>query len=356
MYIEKNEKISKLLEIEGVPHEVLNAKAHEREGQIIAQAGRFGAVTVATNMAGRGVDIVLGGNPPDEIKAAKVREAGGLAVLGTERHEARRIDNQLRGRAGRQGDPGASQFFVSLEDDLIRVFGGDKLQGILKRLHMPEDQPIESGMVSNAIESAQSKIEGFNFDTRKHLLDYDDVLNKHRDAVYKKRGEILEKNQEALSKEVKELVQRFGFSLENYEAKEKELGKENMQNAERIASLRAIDTLWVEHLENMEALRDSVRLRAYGQQDPLVEYKNVSHKMFQDLLSRIDTFIANSIMQARLTTHQHTHPHVAPAASNTPKNIGRNDPCYCGAVNPATHEVYKYKKCGLINASYHKKS
>lgn len=190
--IEKNEELGLLLEREGVPYQMLNAKNHEREGEIIAQAGRAGAVTLATNMAGRGVDIVLGGNPPDADEAARVRELGGLFVMGTERHESRRIDNQLRGRSGRQGDPGATQFYVSVEDDLMRIFGGDRIKSMMTRLKVPEDVPIEAGMVSKALETAQKKVEGHNFDIRKHLLEYDDVLNKHREAIYRRRREILE--------------------------------------------------------------------------------------------------------------------------------------------------------------------
>ena len=190
--IEKNEVLGELLRREGVPHELLNAKNHEREAQIIAQAGRFGAVTVATNMAGRGVDIILGGNPPNQEEANKVRDLGGLLVIGTERHESRRIDNQLRGRSGRQGDPGATQFYESLEDDLMRIFGSDRVKGLMERLGLPEDMPIENKMVSKSIESAQRKVEGHHFDIRKHLLEYDDVLNKHREVIYRKRKEILE--------------------------------------------------------------------------------------------------------------------------------------------------------------------
>ena len=195
--IEKNEILSQLLEREGVPHKLLNAKNHEKEGETIAQAGHWGAVTVATNMAGRGVDIILGGNPADPAEAKKVREAGGLYVLGTERHESRRIDNQLRGRSGRQGDPGATQFYVSLEDDLMRIFAGDRVKALMTRFNIPEDMPIESKLVSRSIESAQSKVEQHNFDIRKHLLEYDDVLNKHREGIYKKRREILQSSVDA---------------------------------------------------------------------------------------------------------------------------------------------------------------
>ncbi|OGZ61403.1 MAG: preprotein translocase subunit SecA, partial [Candidatus Spechtbacteria bacterium RIFCSPLOWO2_01_FULL_46_10] len=196
--IEKNEYLHALLEREGVPHQILNAKNHEKEAQVIAQAGKLGAVTVATNMAGRGVDIILSGNPPDKTEAEKIKELGGLHVLGTERHEARRIDDQLRGRAGRQGDPGSSQFFVSLEDNLMKAFGGDRIKNLMGRLNIPENQPIDSKMVSGAIESAQKKIEGFNFDARKYLLEYDEVLNRQRRSIYKKRDEILFKKADEL--------------------------------------------------------------------------------------------------------------------------------------------------------------
>lgn len=196
--IERNEVLSELLQREGVPHELLNAKNHEREAAIIAQAGRRGAVTIATNMAGRGVDIILGGSPPDEVEAAFVRQAGGLHVLGTERHEARRIDNQLRGRSGRQGDPGSSQFYVSLEDDLMRIFGGDRVKGLMARLGLPDDMPIENNLVSKSIATAQKKVEGNNFDIRKHLVEYDDVLNKQREAIYNRRREVLRAAQDNL--------------------------------------------------------------------------------------------------------------------------------------------------------------
>ncbi|MDO8470400.1 MAG: preprotein translocase subunit SecA [bacterium] len=336
--IERNERLSKLLEIEGVPHRVLNAKNHEREAETIAQAGKLGSVTIATNMAGRGVDIILGGNPPVEEDALSVREAGGLYVIGTERHEARRIDNQLRGRSGRQGDPGSSQFFISLEDDLMRIFGGERLKSMLDRLHVEEDQPIEAGMVSKAIESAQARVEGANFDIRKHLLDYDDVLSKHRGVIYKKRRALLEMSQSpadgSLRTFLQEITEKFEYSKEDYEKKMQELGPDLMVQAERIVGLRAIDSLWLEHLEGMERMRDSVRLRAYGQQDPLVEYKNEGRKMFQSLLDNIDELIANSLMKLQKVPTQQT-PQQRPVSSPT---VGRNDPCPCGSGK-------KYKKC-----------
>ena len=190
--VEKNEQLSIFLEREGVKHEILNAKNHEREGEIVAQAGRPGAVTLATNMAGRGVDIIMGGNPPDPEMGARAREAGGLFVIGSERHESRRIDNQLRGRAGRQGDPGESQFFLSTEDDLMRIFAGDRIRSVMQTLHVPDDMPIEQKSITKIIESAQRKVEGFHFDSRKHLLEYDDVLNKHREVIYGKRRKVLQ--------------------------------------------------------------------------------------------------------------------------------------------------------------------
>ena len=339
--IQKNERLSQQLSRDGVPHEMLNAKNHEREGSIIAQAGRRGAVTIATNMAGRGVDIVLGGNPQVLKEAEQCRSLGGLCVIGTERHEARRIDNQLRGRSGRQGDPGSSQFFVSLEDDLMRIFGGDKLKGIMEKFRLPEGEPIQHSMVSKAIESAQGRVEGFNFDARKHLLDYDDVLNRHRETLYRKRNEILKQQDPAeLRSKIMAIVQKSGHTQEQYEKKEQEVGLENMRQAEKIIPLRVIDSLWVEHLENMEQLRDSVRLRAYGQQDPLVEYKNEGHKMFQGFLRTIDTLTTETIMNMKFSPA--SAPQQGAVSAGHPAQsmlkIGRNDPCPCGSGK-------KYKRC-----------
>ncbi len=335
--IEKNEYLGKLLDREGVPHQILNAKQHEKEGEIIAQAGKLGQVTIATNMAGRGVDIVLGGNPPDSAQAEKVKESGGLHVIGTERHEARRIDNQLRGRTARQGDLGSSQFFVSLEDDLMRIFASDKIKSLMNVLKIPEDQPIETRMVSGAIETAQAKIEGMNFDLRKHILEYDDVMNKHREIIYKKRKEILEKAETgSLKPQILEIIQKHGCKEEDYEKKEKEMGSEKMRQVEKIVYLRILDTLWLEHLENMEHLRDSVRLRAYGQQDPLIEYKSEGHRMFQELLKRIEEGIANTILKVTLVEQPQQSQPVE--FSRSKKKPGRNDPCPCGSGK-------KYKKC-----------
>ncbi len=338
--IEKNEHLGKLLERQGIPHQILNAKHHEREGEIIAQAGRQGAVTIATNMAGRGVDIILSGNPPNLEEQKKVIESGGLHVIGTERHEARRIDNQLRGRSGRQGDPGSSQFFVSLEDDLMRIFGGDRIKALMETMKIPEDQPIEAKMVSKAIESAQSKVEGMNFDARNHILEYDDVMNKHREVFYKKRREVLEKSQDSLRPYILEIVKKSGLSENDYDKREKEMGEENMRKIEKIVCLRVLDTLWIEHLENMAHLRDSVQLRAYGQQDPLVEYKSEGHKMFRRLLETIDLNITNFIFKAELKQRPpaFARPWRAPAGKKGRQKVGRNQPCPCGSNK-------KYKKC-----------
>src|SRR3989344_4323230 len=245
--IEKNELLSDSLRRAGIPHEVLNAKHHEKEAAIIAQAGRSGAVTVATNMAGRGVDIILGGNPPSADEAGKIREAGGLHVVGTERHESRRLDNQLRGRGGRQGDPGSSQFYLSPDDDLLRIFGGDRLFNLMERFNVPEDMPIESKLLTKLISDAQQKVEGINFDARKNLLDYDDVLNKQRQKFYRIRQEMLERK-------------------------------------EPILLVAALDQFWMNNLENMDYLNETVQLRAYGHKDPLVEYTREGHLMFKQML------------------------------------------------------------------------
>jgi len=343
--IERNEYLGKLLEREGIPRQILNAKHHEREGEIIAQAGKLGTVTIATNMAGRGVDIILGGNPPNSEEAKKVIELDGLHVIGTERHEARRVDNQLRGRSGRQGDSGSSQFFVSLEDDLMRIFGGEKIKSLMSVFKVPEDQPIEAGLVSKAIEEAQAKVEGFNFDTRKHLLDYDDVLNKHREVIYKKRRELLE------TKDLKLKIEDWLKTPEERKAleeKSKELG-ENFNQVANFIALRILDFLWVGHLENMEYLRDSVRLRAYGQQDPLVEYKSEAHKMFQGLIRSFEEMFVKTILSASLRP-QPTQTFFQPQSAKTnvkqsfKNKPGRNDPCPCGKED-STGKVIKYKKC-----------
>jgi len=344
--VEKNEYLGKLLDREGIPHQILNAKHHQREGEIIAQAGKFGQVTIATNMAGRGVDIILGGNPPDPVENQKVKELGGLHVIGTERHEARRIDNQLRGRTGRQGDLGSSQFFVSLEDDLMRIFGGERIKNLMSILKIPDDQPIEANLVSKVIEEAQSKIEGLNFDLRKYLLDYDDVMNIHRETIYRKRKEILTATGQELREKILNIISKMGYKKEDYEKKEKEIGKDQLRQVERFIFLRILDTLWMDHLENMEYLREAVRLRAYGQRDPLIEYKNEGHKMFKKLLSALEITIVNAILSLSLKPLSAQTPIARPInESEARRKIGRNDPCPCGKIDPKTEKPMKYKKC-----------
>jgi len=327
--IEKNEMLSLRLRRRGIKHEVLNAKNHEREAAIIAKAGKVGAVTVATNMAGRGTDIKV------EREALKL---GGLHVIGTERHEARRIDNQLRGRTGRQGDPGSTQFYVSLEDDLMRLFGGEQVKRLMTLLRVPENVPIESKMVSRAIEAAQKKVEGYNFDIRKHVVEYDDVMNKHRTKIYGERRQILEGKDlkerilKILEEELEKLwqiysqqpdgVKRFTaeinaisgkeFSslnsleeakealLRAYKEKETKLGEPMMREFERLVMLQAIDMLWVEHLNSMEALRHSVGLVGYSQKDPLVEYKYKAFQLFKELTEGIKRLTLELLFKAEL--------------------------------------------------------
>jgi preprotein translocase subunit SecA len=355
--IEKNELISALLGREGIKHEVLNAKNHEREGEIIAQAGKLGAVTVATNMAGRGVDVVLGGNPPNPEEAQKVSEAGGLFVLGTERHEARRIDNQLRGRSGRQGDPGQTQFFVSFDDDLMRIFGSEKIKKMMSAFGIPEDEAVENKMVSRALESAQSKVEGFNFDARKHLLEYDDVMNRHRGAIYRRRQEILfssfnelflKTNELFIDETVKEkFIQKFSGPA-----------KVNLAPSLKYLWLQTIDHFWLEHLEEMEYMRSSVRLRAYGQRDPLVEYKNEAARLFHGLENVIESHVAD--MALRIGSEFPRQDEIKseikienvqnkPVKSSAFDKVGRNDPCPCGAKKSDGASV-KYKHCHSRNA------
>jgi preprotein translocase subunit SecA len=290
--IERNELLGKFLQSEGVKHEILNAKNHEREGEIIAQAGRKGAVTIATNMAGRGVDIKLGGPDASEAEREEIKKVGGLFVMGTERHEARRIDNQLRGRSGRQGDPGETQFFVSLEDSLMRVFASDMIKGLMGRLGVKEDEPIENRMITRALESAQTKIEGFHFDSRKHTLEYDDVLNTQRKSIYERRRKVLMGKGEELKNVLEEML-----TLENAEEDTKKLieerkkliGEEEFYATLRRLMLQTIDTHWIDHLELMEYARSSVNLRAYGQRDPLVEYKKEGLRLFKEMEESITT-------------------------------------------------------------------
>jgi preprotein translocase subunit SecA len=431
--IEKSEYLSALLTRFGVEHDVLNAKQHEKEAAIISKAGQKGAVTIATNMAGRGTDIKLGEG---------VKERGGLYILGTERHEARRIDNQLRGRAGRQGDPGASQFYVSLEDELMRRFGGDKLKSIMDTLGLPEDQPIENRIISRTIENAQSKIEGFNFDIRKHVLEYDDVMNKQREVVYKKRREILETSDprtevlgyiqdeiekvvsmncteegegcnggeifesvrnmmpvgENVGKRIEEIITNrnkniaeknsllseylIGVAKENHGKKEQEIGAETLKEIEKSIILETYDNMWMNHLDEIDYLREGIGLRGYGQRDPLIEYKLEAFSMFAHIMENIKSSIASTVFRIALATPAQqevmmnqknlsysgggeveqfsTAKKLASSASGMQNSqaqaggvsqeekkqepiinkntVGRNDPCPCGSGK-------KYKKC-----------
>ncbi|MBN1255017.1 MAG: preprotein translocase subunit SecA [Deltaproteobacteria bacterium] len=456
--IDKSERLSKLLKKRGVPHHVLNAKQHEKEAEIIAQAGRFKGVTISTNMAGRGTDILLGGNPKmialhkagkeadeAELEAAyqeaatitsqekeKVIELGGLHVLGTERHESRRIDNQLRGRSGRQGDPGSSRFYLSFEDDLLRIFGSERIGGIMDRLGVEEDQPIEHSLVSKAIENAQRRVEGHNFEIRKQLLEYDDVMNQQREVIYTQRREILEgiRLREMVFDMIEEVgegivatytdeksypeewdlqglqdafQQTFSCALDidqktldgikqeelrksilekskaYYEEKEKAFGAEVMRDLERFILLRNLDSLWKDHLLNIDHLKEGIGLRAYAQKNPLLEYKKEGYELFIDMLASVreDTvqklFAVQLAEEKEVPTLQHTlgskmfmirggieaprTPPPAPVSQSPPpemamraeppppvtvrrdgKKVGRNDPCPCGSGK-------KYKKC-----------
>jgi preprotein translocase subunit SecA len=429
--IEKSETLSRMLKKIGIPHSVLNAKYHEREAEIIAQAGRSGAVTIATNMAGRGTDIVLGGNPEglsrefitsespseEEIKEArkkadeickkdreKVISSGGLFILGTERHESRRIDNQLRGRSGRQGDAGASRFYLSLEDDLMRIFGSDRISGLMDKLGMEEDVPIENKMITRAVENAQKKVEAHNFDIRKHLLEYDDVMNKQRMEIYSFRREILQGKdlKERLLGMVEDAVDEllyiycpeekhseywnmkglkdalYGiFSITSdslptetnalrehlisvisafYEAKEKEIGSEMMRYLERVVMLQVVDTQWKDHLLAMDHLKEGIGLRGYGQRDPLTEYKKEAFNIFAEMTGRISTETLSRLFKIQVRTEGE----IKRTSSRQPlrynrseggqpqqpvtreKKVGRNEPCPCGSGK-------KYKKCCGVN-------
>ena len=349
--IEKNEAISKYLEREGVPHSILNAKNHEKEGEIIASAGKRGAVTIATNMAGRGVDIKLGGPNATDAEREEVLALGGLFVIGTERHEARRIDNQLRGRSGRQGDVGETQFYVSLEDDLMRVFGSGNIKNMMGRFGIPEDEPIESRIVTRALEGAQEKIEGFHFDTRKHTLQYDDVLSHQRSSIYSKRRRILFGDDNLVEEVFNDLIALKPELGETIAKKEEMYSKEAVRHVFRIMMLQAIDTLWMEHLDQMEHLRNTVNLRAYGQRDPLVEYKKEGLRAFRNLettlnneliifLENIDGFFAAQEAQ-RTQDFVQVIPESVSKQQDTiagASKVGRNDPCPCGSGK-------KVKKC-----------
>lgn len=296
--IEKNEELSAYLTKEGIPHEVLNAKNHEREGEIIAQAGRKKTVTIATNMAGRGVDIKLGGSPPNQEMAEEVRLLGGLFVLGTERHEARRIDNQLRGRSGRQGDPGETQFFVSLDDHLMRVFGNnDMIRSVMQKATQSDDEPIQHKWISGSLETAQKRIEGFNFDARKRILAYDDVLNHQRRSIYARRRGYLMGDRVAIDSFLEEMYTHAHDLVEVVAEKRRSLGEDEFYGAMRRLLMQTIDFFWLEHLETMDHLRSSVNLRAYGQRDPLIEYRKEGLRMYRSLEAGIVERAVESIPQ-----------------------------------------------------------
>ncbi|WP_097026571.1 preprotein translocase subunit SecA [Clostridium peptidivorans] len=393
--IEKSELISEMLKKKGVPHQVLNAKYHEKEAEIVAHAGEYGMVTIATNMAGRGTDIKLGEG---------VTEAGGLKIIGTERHESRRIDNQLRGRSGRQGDPGESRFFVSLEDDLMRIFGSDKLKGIVEKLGLGDDEAIESKMVSGAIENAQKKVEGNNFDVRKTLIQYDDVINKQREIIYKQRSEVLEG--EDLKDQVQQMIREVIYAAvdshisgvedeleadiaklidylediylpkdyvkveqlsvlsheeikeklltiaENmYAEKEEDFTSEQMREIERVIILRVVDTKWIDHIDNMDHLKQGMGLRAYKQQDPVQAYQFEGSEMFDEMIYgiKVDTVkylfhvqIQSAPERERVAKETATNYEGGDGVKKEPvkreHKVGRNDLCPCGSGK-------KYKNC-----------
>jgi len=338
--IEKNELISEYLKRSGIKHEVLNAKNHEREGEIIAQAGRKKAVTIATNMAGRGVDIKLGGNPSTPLEYEEVKSSGGLFVLGTERHEARRIDNQLRGRSARQGDPGETQFFVSLEDSLMRVFAKDMIKNLMGRLGIAEDQPIENRLITRSLETAQGKIEGFNFDSRKHVLEYDDVLNFQRGKIYGRRRKILSGDHETMNGFLAELSKIEDGAGDKVISKKKELGEEKFYLGLRRMLIQAIDISWVDHLEAMDYLRSSVNLRAYGQRDPLIEYKKEGLRLFKDMEEALQRQVYEAISKLNQDANSSVQIEkpkiVLPSGAGLTK-VGRNDPCSCGSGKKFKH-------------------
>ena len=393
--IDKSEMLSKLLKREGIPHQVLNAKYHAKEAEIVALAGQMNAVTIATNMAGRGTDIKLGDG---------VAELGGLKIIGTERHESRRIDNQLRGRAGRQGDPGESRFYISLEDDLMRLFGSEKTMKLVDAMGMSEDEPIEAGMLTKAIENAQKKVEGNNFAIRKHLLEYDQVMNEQREVIYGERRRVLygenlrdsimgmigqtidriidahisdeqlpeewdmnalsesfsaiipvgrinikEDAVEKMTKEkMKENLKKLGVQL--YELKEKEIGdEERMRELERVVMLRVIDQKWMDHIDDMDQMRQGIGLHAYAQRDPLIEYKFAAYDMFEEMSNHIQEDTLKILYRVRIETEAKREEVQKPMFTNKdtsgvkqPKKraeekIGRNDPCPCGSGKKFKH-------------------
>jgi preprotein translocase subunit SecA len=393
--IEKSELLSDMLKKKGVPHQVLNAKFHEKEAEIISHAGEKGTVTIATNMAGRGTDIKLGKG---------VVALGGLKIIGTERHESRRIDNQLRGRSGRQGDPGSSRFYVSLEDDLMRIFGSDRLQGIVEKLGLKDDEAIESKMVTNAIENAQKKVEGNNFDIRKTLLQYDDVINKQREIIYRQRSQVLEgedlkedmlkmiedlvssvvdshisgveeefddeitklidymeeiyvpkgsvKEEDIINLSNEEIKAKFtDIGIKMYEEKEKEFTPEQMREIERVILLRVVDTRWMDHIDDMEHLKRAIGLRAYRQQEPAQAYQFEGSQMFDEMIYNIKVDTIKYLLHVQIekaperervvrnvSTNQQEDSVVKKKPVRKAKTVGRNDPCPCGSGK-------KYKNC-----------
>ena len=355
--VDKSQLLHELLKRRNVPHEILNAKNHEQEALIIAQAGRKGSVTVSTNMAGRGVDIILGGDPPTGNEQEEVKNAGGLHVIGTERHDSRRIDNQLRGRSGRQGDPGSSRFFVSLQDDLMRIFGGAQMEGVMNRFGMDENMPLEAGIVTRAIETAQKKVEGFNFDRRKQVVEMDDVINVHRDVVYKLRRRILEisgGNLEHKDWLIQKLSQYSDFDEKLWNKFEKNFGKDLWLNVFAELSLPVVDVLWMEHLVDMDQLREGIGLRGYAQRDPMVEYKREGHANFEVLVSRIYTSVAERIIKfsesaevkaTSMKEHPALHQHAAP--SKLPANVTYQH----GELESGVGEEMKAQKAKLVDRS-----
>ena len=355
--VEKNEILSKYFTQAGIKHEILNAKNHEREAEIIANAGKKGAVTVATNMAGRGVDIKLGGANASKEEYEEVKNLGGLFVLGTERHEARRIDNQLRGRAGRQGDPGETQFYLSLEDELLRVFAPDVVKSLMAKSGIKEDEPLEFKILTRTIEMAQNKIEGLHFDARKQTLAYDDVINKQRQSVYNRRKEILLADYDKLLEILDDITKdaEYDSNLSEQLKKTKEEYGDQVIRSVKSTLLQINDWLWVEHLESMDYLRQSVNLRAFGQKDPLVEYKKEALRLFKEMensfVLQVADIVPKIIAQAKelkeaqnqasaqMNYVQKQAQEISQDKSQSKnKKIGRNDPCPCGSGK-------KYKKC-----------
>lgn len=357
--VEKNELLSAYFAQERIPHEVLNAKNHEREGEIIAQAGRKGAVTIATNMAGRGVDIKLGGNPGSSDLLEEVKSLGGLFVLGTERHEARRIDNQLRGRSGRQGDPGQTQFFVSLEDSLMRIFASDVVKRVMGTFGIPEDEPIESRMITRTLEKAQTRIEEIHFDSRKHVLAFDDVLSVQRTSVYARRRGLLVGGVDVVEQELVALSEIVPDLQNVLEQKKELLGVDAFYAEARMVLLRTIDLLWVDHLEMMDHLRSSVNLRAYGQRDPLVEYKKEGLRLFENMKVAYAHTVVRIISQmgdrSVLTTHPGLRAVAQGAAQLTARDAeqgtgyGRNEKV--SITNGHETREVKYKKAEELLAT-----